>query len=560
MRFAPSMKFNFNFFSTAFLTGIFAVLSPHFVDARIDMKNFNFVESWVDFHLSGTGYDLEIKRTYNSRSLYNGRLGFGWCSNFETSLLVNPEGNIKISECGAGKETLYSAKEVSRIDTEKTVAAIIAKFRAENRSASADSIKQLESELLETERVRTRYAKKYGINATVNQSTVYRANGIEGETVTIEKNFYLRSFVDGSYQRFNFQGQLIANFDRFGNYTKFDYDNTGIKEMVDSQGRRITFKNVNGKISQAILPNGGKIEYVYENIDDLAKVKTPTGEYTYSYDEFHNLNKAKGPNGESFSIVYDNTNDWVTSFTDKSGCVESYSVEVDQKSPKMHYWTYLRKVCKGEEVVKNSFEFLYKQRKSGETYLAQATSKEGSDESEYKIHEVFGKPTFIRKNDHLAEFTYEKDGRLKTKTVDGTGTFAYTYYPDGKVREVKYTEKRNKATLRVTSSFRYEKGNLSFAENTEGQKIRIKYDQRGRIFEIEDQAKKVVRIEYDQRFTSQPSKLTRPGLGSVNIPYKSNGDMGQAESPEGPSVAAQIVMVFNNYFDLVSLAQPEASL
>ena len=36
--------------------------------------------------------------------------------------------------------------------------------------------------------------------------------------------------------------------------------------------------------------------------------------------------------------------------------------------------------------------------------------------------------------------------------------------------------------------------------------------------------------------------------------------MGQAESPEGPSVAAQIVMVFNNYFDLVSLAQPEASL
>ncbi|HND85063.1 MAG TPA: hypothetical protein PLU50_04610 [Pseudobdellovibrionaceae bacterium] len=69
-----------------------------------------------------------------------------------------------------------------------------------------------------------------------------------------------------------------------------------------------------------------------------------------------------------------------------------------------------------------------------------------------------------------------------------------------------------------------------------------------------------MRIEYDQRFTSQPSKLTRPGLGSVNIPYKSNGDMGQAESPEGPSVAAQIVMVFNNYFDLVSLAQPEASL
>jgi len=44
----------------------------------------------------------KIVRTYNSRSLFSGMFGFGWCSDFETSMEVNAEGNIKVKECGGG--------------------------------------------------------------------------------------------------------------------------------------------------------------------------------------------------------------------------------------------------------------------------------------------------------------------------------------------------------------------------------------------------------------------------------------------------------------------------
>ena len=61
--------------------------------AVIDVKNANYSDSWIDIIAPGTGFDLRIQRTYNSRTLFNGMLGFGWCSDFETKIAVkNPSG------------------------------------------------------------------------------------------------------------------------------------------------------------------------------------------------------------------------------------------------------------------------------------------------------------------------------------------------------------------------------------------------------------------------------------------------------------------------------------
>lgn len=48
--------------------------------AIVDMKSANYSESWTDLIVPGVGYDLRINRAYNSRSLFNGLFGFGWCS------------------------------------------------------------------------------------------------------------------------------------------------------------------------------------------------------------------------------------------------------------------------------------------------------------------------------------------------------------------------------------------------------------------------------------------------------------------------------------------------
>ena len=75
--------------------------------AFVDMKNANYSHTWTDISLDGTGYNLQLRRTYNSRSLHNGLFGFGWCSGYESKLKVTPEGNIKIVVCGGGNEVEY---------------------------------------------------------------------------------------------------------------------------------------------------------------------------------------------------------------------------------------------------------------------------------------------------------------------------------------------------------------------------------------------------------------------------------------------------------------------
>ena len=44
--------------------------------AVVDMKNANFANSWVDLEVPGSGYDLKINRTYNSKSNFDGIFGF----------------------------------------------------------------------------------------------------------------------------------------------------------------------------------------------------------------------------------------------------------------------------------------------------------------------------------------------------------------------------------------------------------------------------------------------------------------------------------------------------
>ncbi|MGZ6472406.1 MAG: hypothetical protein ACXWRZ_14660 [Bdellovibrio sp.] len=105
-----------------------------------------------------------------------------------------------------------------------------------------------------------------------------------------------------------------------------------------------------------------------------------------------------------------------------------------------------------------------------------------------------------------------------------------------------FNEKGQKVSVRNTQ-FKYDaKGNLSFAQNSDGQKINMTYDNRGRIATITDQAKKVVKIEYEDRY-GKPSIVTRPGLGTILVSYKANGEINKVDSKEGPSVAMQVASI-----------------
>lgn len=543
----------------------FAFLFSAQAYALVDMKNANYSNTWIDMDVPGSGYDLKIVRTYNSRSLFNGMFGFGWCSDFETSMEINAEGNIKVKECGGGLEVTFSPREVSRKEIDSTINTIINKMKAEKKVGVTEAyIASLKTQLLEDDNLRSDYASKYGINVTVREGTKFFANGREVEHFVFNKTYYTRNLPDGSAQRFSPQGKLTHIYDKNGNYLKFEYDKDVIASIQDNNGRRLGFKYYqNKKIKTITGPNGLMADYKFANLDDLASVKNAwLKTYTYEYDELHNLTKAGWPDKSFVALKYDKKNDWVIAFADRDKCIENYKYEFSENDPKNHYWSTVKKTCGKEVTADNRYEFWHQQRTDGQYFLQRVLTSVNGSVTDISYHPVFGKPVSIRRNTDRVTYEYYPDGLVKIKAAPNV-RMAFEYEPTLKkvssVSSTFFNEKGQKALAKSTQ-FKYDgKGNLTFAQNSDGQKINMTYDNRGRIATITDQAKKVVKIEYEERY-GKPSIVTRPGLGTIVVSYKPNGEINKVDSKEGPSVAMQVASTFNNLLDIIAPATAELYL
>lgn len=529
-------------------------------NAIIDLKNSNFATSWTDLIVPGGGYELKILRTYNSRSLMNGIFGFGWCGEFETKLILTPDNMIRIYECGTGHETIYKQKDYGSGEIDRLVNSIMQKVKAEGKR-SEEYLVNLRKSLTTDTRLRIRMALDFDIAAVAKEGAVYLANGKEVENVTLTKEYYQRLLADGSFQRFDLKGRLMAMHDKNGNFLKLVYEGNQLKEMNDNNGRRLFFKyNNNKRLASISGPGGIVVEYKFANMDNLVWVSNAWGNtYTYEYDDLHNLTKAKWPDKSTIELKYDKNKDWVMSYKDRTNCLESYSYETSKDEPKLHYWSTVEKKC-GKEIVNNSkFEFFHKVRDDGSIFLQKTITVTNGISNEIVYHELFGKPVLIKRASDRIAFEYLSNGQLKTKT---TSFAKMTYDYDKKTNKVSsvktvFNDEKGKKTAEKTSEFKYDsKGNLAVAKNSDGQKINLDYDKKGRISSIEDQARKTVKITYEEKF-GKPSIVTRPQMGTIKISYKPNGDIEKAESPDGPEVAMQVASTFNNLLDIIAPASVE---
>lgn len=542
--------------SGIFILFLFSVNSH----AIIDMKNANFSTSWTDLKVPGTGYEMKVLRTYNSRSLFVGMFGYGWCSEFETKLVISPDNSLKIFECGAGLEITYTTKEYGTKDIDYLIQEIIKKVKAEGKR-SDEYIASLRKNLLQDARLRIQMALSYNLTAKAKEGAIYYANGKEVENITLTKEYYLRQLADGTFQRFDFKGRLIAMHDKNSNFLKLGYDGFLLKDITDNNGRRLTFKyNANKKLTTISGPSGITVEYKFEKLDNLVWVNNAWGSiYTYDYDELHNLTKANWPDKTNIALAYDKTKDWVMSYKDRNNCIETYNYESSKDDPVNHYWSTVEKKCDKKVVNNTKFEFIHKVRKDGVTYLARTITTINGVTNEIALHEVFGKPTMIRRGSEKFLFDYYPNGQLQEKSTQFS-RMIYEYDPKvnktSKVKTVFLNDKGKKVSERI-SEFRYDsKGNLNYARNTDGQTVNLTYDNKGRIATIEDQAKKIVSITYEEKF-GKPAVVTRPKLGTIKISYSSNGEINKAESPDGPLVAKQVASTFNNLLDVIAPATAE---
>ena len=538
--------------------------------AIVDMNSASYSNAWIDLEVPGTGYDLKVVRAYKSRTLYNGMFGFGWCSPFETKLETTSEGNIKISECGDGQEILYSPREIQRKDLDNTISQIISKMRADqkNKNLSADYYKKLGVDLVEDDLRRNELARQYGVSVQIKEGVKFMANGREVENVVFNKTHYTRNLPDGSAQRFDLDGRLTHSYDKNSNFLKFEYEKDLLVQVEDNNSRKLNFKYwPNKKVKLITGPNSLNSEYKYNSQEDLiwnknAWAKSDKDVYTYEYNEFHNLTKATWPDKSFITIKYDNIKDWVVGFTDRDKCNENYKYEFSKNNPKYHYWSTVTKTCGKEVVTKNRYEFWHKQLQNGEVVLTRVLSNVNGSTTDINYHPTFGKALSIKKNNDIINFEYYPDGLVKTKETSNA-KLEYTHDPTTKkVAVVKnsLTDDKGKVVSVVTTNFKYDqKGNLVYAENSDGQKITMTYDLKGRIASITDQAKKVVKIEYEERF-GKPSVVSRPGLGTIKVSYKSNGDIAKVDSADGPAVASQVASTFSNLLDIISPATQDLQL
>lgn len=528
--------------------------------ALVDMRNGNFANTWVDLEVPGVGYDLRVVRTYNSKSLHDGIFGFGWCSDFESKVEVTAEGNLKYSECGSGQEVFYTPREFTSKEIEGTVQKIVAAVK-KAKKVSDQELRVFIEDLRRDADLRTKFAQAYKISNSVREGTSYFANGREIENIILAKGVYTRTLSDGSFMRFSVDGRLTHMYDKNGNFVRINYEKSRVRDVEDNNGRKLSFRfTPGGKVLKITGPNNLSVDYKYSGLDDLASVRNSWGNtYSYDYDDAHNMVKAIYPDKTFIALSYDKKNDWVMSFSDREKCLENYKYESNPKNPLMHYWSTVRKTC-GKEVTNESrHEFWYAKRNDGETFLQKVQSTVNGSVTEVVYHSTFGKPVSLRRNQETYDYDYYPNGQVKTKTTR-LGTMAYKYDSSSrKVSEVTSETKNAEGKVIATrkSEFKYDnKGNLTFARNSDGVLVNMTYDTRGRIATITDQAKKVVQIKYEERF-GKPSIVTRPGLGTIQVSYKANGDIDKVNSPEGPTVAMQVASTFNNLLDVIAPATAE---
>lgn len=535
----------------------------------VDMKNANYSNTWTDITVPGNGYDMRIARTYNSRSLFSGLFGFGWCSDFETTIEVLAEGNLRLTECGAGQEIIFTPRDFDKKVMDKFVGTLIGKIKASNKTKQNDAFyASLAAQLVEDEDLRAKYSRENGLQLPVKEGQLFLANGREVENIVFNKTYYTRTLPDGSQMRFaanDGKGRMTAMYDKNGNFLKLDWEKNNLKEVVDNNGRKLSFKYFqNGKVQKVTGPNGLSAEYKFANLDDLNWVKNGWGNvYKFAYDDLHNLVKVDYPDGTAFSLTYDKQKDWVTGYTDRQKCVESYGYEYSKEDPKNHYWSTVKKVCGKEVIADNKYEFWYRNRSSdGKAYLNRVLTSVNDNTTDVTYHEIFGRPLTIIRNSEKVSFTYHANGLVQSKAQTGA-RFEYEY--DQKQKKVSrvvavFSDTKGKPLAKKSSEFKYDdKGNLNFAQNSDGQKVNLTYDNRGRINTITDQAKKVVKIEYEEKF-GKPAIVTRPGLGTIRVSYKSSGEINKVESKEGPQVATQVASTFNNLLDIIAPATAEIFL
>lgn len=553
---------------TAFKIFLTSLLLGPSVYAAVDMSTAGYVNLWTDYEfVNDGGYGLRVARIYKSRSTYPGIFGVGWCSPFETRLQVLPEGTLKISECGSGQGTVYALQKINAAATEKVIDEIIGKMKNDPRykNQSAANLKKIRMNLFEDDEKRTALASEFNMTSAVQEKTPYLLNGSQVESVIWDKALkrYTRILPDGRSQRFDEKGRLTQNYDRHGNFLRIIYEKDRLVRVENSDHKFLRFSYSDAGFVAQIQAAETKISYRHSSEGDLlsAEIKSPkdqnTRVYLYEYDTVHNMTRAAWPDQTMTSLQYDRPTDRIKKIISRDGCSEEFTYRAGGTAEKPFHRSVSVRTCKGQPSVRETYEFWYGRAPAGGMVLARVRTDLDGKTEDILYDTATGSKTSVKNRDENLTYEYYESGQLRSRRSKRLHVF-YTYVPGTQQVascEQKTFDRTRKLLSTLKTSAKYnERAQLVEIENTEGQKLKISYDEKSRISRLITGEKKQFTVVYDDRH-GKPSQITASDIGTVKISYKGSGDISSIDSADGLPMALRISSSYEKNLNILNPIQ-----
>lgn len=525
-------------------------LLPALAFGGVNLKNGNFYITYTDIIVPGGDHDLEVTRTYNSKSTDNGWFGFGWGSLYETKLMVSADGSVFVIENGSGAQTRFVPKEAVNIESaSKKIVEAMKKKEPMSDVAMQSLMKRLNSDA----ELRNIYSKKYEVDTKLADGTVLYSNDRGIQTIVKEKTGYKRVNADGKTDFFDNDGKLTKISDKNGYSILFEYKGTQLAAIKDTQAKQIMLEwYPDGKIKSASSAGDKKSTYTYDTKGNLIMTADVLGNvYKFDYDGNHNLTSISYVDNTKMQIKYDK-NSFATEVIERTGESTKYKYENNPKNPDFHYWTTVaKKTTEGPES-SSRYEYEIKTKPDGQQYTYRiATDVEGI-KTETIYSECCSLPLKITRGKEVTTFEYNAKGLLTKKTSTR-----------GEYVELAYDEKINKITKVVNNdgwtTFQYDKAaNLSKAVNSAGKSVLLIYDRDGKITKMIDQEKDDAKsrrtLSFKYNSLGKPVEIEMENVGIINVAYDNYGEIKKVESKAGAKMALQVTQAFQSLLSIVKPA------
>lgn len=299
------------------------------------MKDASYQKVFTDFP--------EIKRTYNSRSIYTGYFGFGWCSNLEKSLIIKSPQEITLKDCDL--ESPYVLMD--------------------------------ENTLLKTR--------------------VFE-NPMTKERILFRSGIYSLSSKNGDLLQFNRNGQMTTLIEPNGKKISYLYTQNILNGLKTNSNHTLKFLiNDTHQIFKIEGPKNISAIYLYEKENLIQSVDSLRLSYLYEYDKLNNLIRLTHPDKTEDLISYNNDFDRVVKIQLKNQCIEYYDFATVEKEP-LHQVSNLIRKCGNKIIHQFTYEFWYQTRPDGAKYLERYKINQHQQTLDITYHPYDGSPTRILKN------------------------------------------------------------------------------------------------------------------------------------------------------------------